>query len=154
MDTLTALLADGGNWGMLFAAFLAGSLVPFSSETVMAALWAAGEDPYQLVLYGTVGNTLGSMLNYTIGSFGRLDRLARLHVSDGRLARAKRFAEGKGALVGFFCFLPVLGSAIAVALGLARANLPLTILSVAAGKFLRYWLLIFGLSHIIAPFFQ
>ncbi len=154
MGALTALLAGGGNWGMLFAAFLAGSVVPFSSETVMVALWAAGADPYQLVLYGTIGNTLGSMLNYTIGSFGRLDWLAKLHVSNEHLAQTKRWAEGKGALVGFFCFLPVLGSAIAVALGLARANLPLTVLAVAAGKFLRYWLLIFGISHILAPLFR
>lgn len=154
MEFLTDFLINYGNWGMLCAAFLAGSVVPFSSEAVMIALWATGVDPYQLVLYGTIGNSLGSMLNYTIGSFGRLDWLERLHIRPEYLARAKRFADGKGALVGFFCFLPVLGSAVAVALGLAGANLPLTFLSVTLGKFLRYWVLVFVLSRLVYPLIQ
>ncbi len=155
MQYLTGFLVGWGNWGMLFAAFLAGSVFPFSSEAVMLVLWAAGADPYQLVLYGTMGNTFGSMLNYTIGSFGRLDRVGRwLRVKPENIEKAERFVSGKGAMTGFFCFLPVLGSALAVALGLARANLPMTFLSVAAGKFIRYWLLIFGASHIIRPLFS
>ncbi len=151
MQYLTDFLAGYGNWGMLFAAFLAGSVFPFSSETVMLALWAAGANPYQLVLYGTIGNSLGSMLNYLIGSFGRLEWLEKLHIKEKHLRKAEQFVAGKGALTGFFCFLPVLGSALAVALGLAKANLPLTFLSVTTGKFLRYWLLVFVLSRLIVP---
>ena len=42
---LTSLLIDYGYWGMLVAAFLAGSFFPFSSEAVMLALLAAGLEP-------------------------------------------------------------------------------------------------------------
>lgn len=60
---LTALLTSYGYWGMLIAALMAGSVFPFSSEAVMLALLAAGLDPWKLMVYGTVGNTLGSMFN-------------------------------------------------------------------------------------------
>ena len=62
---------------MLVAAFLAGSFFPFSSEAVMLALLAAGLDPWQLVVYGTIGNVLGSMFNYGVGHLGRLDWIER-----------------------------------------------------------------------------
>lgn len=46
--------------------------------------------------------------------------------------------------MGFFAFIPVLGSAITIVLGLMRANIPVSITSMAIGKFLRYVLLIYG----------
>ncbi len=135
---------------MLLAAFLAGSFVPFSSETVMAALWAVGLNPVLLVVYGTIGNTLGSIFNYIIGSFGHLRWLEKWrHIKPATLRKAENFVRGRGALMGFFCFLPVLGSALSVALGMAKSNMLLTFLSMAVGKLLRYVILIFGLVHII-----
>lgn len=46
MGALIDILIDFGYWGMLAAAFLAGSFFPFSSEAVMTALVAVGLDPY------------------------------------------------------------------------------------------------------------
>jgi membrane protein YqaA with SNARE-associated domain len=54
--------------------------------------------------------------------------------------------RGHGALMGFFSFIPILGSAITIVLGLTRANLPLSLFSITLGKFLRYVLLIYGVG--------
>lgn len=70
MESLIGILTDYGYAGMLVSAFLAGSVFPLSSEVVMLALMAAGLDPWALVIYGTVGNTLGSMFNYWIARSG------------------------------------------------------------------------------------
>ena len=145
MDTLIALLTEYGYWGFFVASFIAGSVFPFSSEAVMVALMAAGLEPWGLVLYGTIGNTLGSLFNYGVGRLGRLEWIERyLHVSRESLQRATRFMAGRGAWMGFFTFLPVLGSAIAIALGLMRANVVLPPVSITLGKLLRYVLLAFG----------
>ena len=40
------ILTAYGLWGMLIAAFLAGSFFPFSSEAVMLALLATGLDAW------------------------------------------------------------------------------------------------------------
>ena len=132
---------------MLVAAFLAGSFFPFSSEAVMLALLAAKLDAWQLIVFGTIGNVLGAAVNYGVGHMGRLEWIERyLHVSKESLERAKRFMGGHGAWMGFFAFLPILGSAITIVLGLMRANIPVTFLSITAGKFLRYVLLVYGVS--------
>ncbi|MBR0527327.1 MAG: DedA family protein [Prevotella sp.] len=145
MEFLTDILLGYGYWGMFLAAFLAGSFFPFSSEAVMLALLAAGLEPCPLVVYGTIGNVLGSAVNYGVGRMGRLDWIERyLHISQQSMQRAEAFMAGRGALMGFFAFLPVLGSAITILLGLMRANIPLSFLSITAGKLLRYLLLIYS----------
>ncbi len=149
MEYIVELLISYGYWGMLIAAFVAGSFFPFSSEAVMLGLMAAGLDPTYLVVYGTVGNVLGSCFNYTVGRMGRLEWIERyLHVSRESLDKATRFMGGHGAWMGFFAFLPVLGSAITIVLGLMRANIPISICSITIGKLLRYVLLVYGASWI------
>jgi len=150
MDAIIDFLTSYGYWGMLLAAFLAGSFFPFSSEAVMVGLMATGLETWQLVVYGTAGNVLGSMFNYGIGRMGRPEWFERyLHVKPDNLARAERFMAGRGAWMGFFAFLPVLGTAIAIVLGLMRANPVITFVSITAGKFLRYLLLLYGADLII-----
>lgn len=149
MDSVIPFLIQWGYWGMLVAAFLAGSFFPFSSEAVMLALLAAGLDPWQLVVYGTIGNVLGSMFNYGVGHLGRLDWIERyFHVKKESLDKAERFMNGRGAWMGFFAFLPLLGSAITIMLGLMRANKFISIVSITIGKFLRYIVLVYGVKFI------
>ena len=150
MDFLIDFLTQYGYWGMLIAAFIAGSFFPFSSEAVMLGLLATGLDGWLLIVYGSIGNILGSMVNYGFGRLGRLEWVERyLHVKPRDLQRAQRFMAGRGAWMGFFAFLPIIGSAITILLGFMRANIPVTLLSIAFGKFLRYWLLIYGASFLI-----
>ena len=145
MDGFIELLESYGYWGMLIAAFLAGSFFPFSSEAVMVGLMAAHLDPWLLMIYGTVGNVLGSVVNYCIGRLGRVEWFEKyLHVSPQSMERAKRFMGGRGAWMGFFAFIPLLGSAITILLGLMRANPVITFISITLGKIFRYVVLIYG----------
>lgn len=146
-QTITDFLLNYGYWGMLLAAFLAGSFFPFSSEAVMLGLLAAGLKAEPLVIYGTVGNVMGSMFNYSVGRLGRLDWVEKyLHVKKENLEKAKRFMAGHGAWMGFFAFLPIIGSAITIMLGFMRANLLFSIVSITIGKFLRYVILMYSAS--------
>ena len=70
MGYIIDFLINWGYWGMLVSAFLAGSFFPFSSEVVMSGLQAAGLDPIPLVIYGSIGNVLGSLFNYGVGRLG------------------------------------------------------------------------------------
>lgn len=149
-QTITDFLLNYGYWGMLLAAFLAGSFFPFSSEAVMLGLLAAGLKAEPLVIYGTVGNVMGSMFNYSVGRLGRLDWVEKyLHVKKENLEKAKRFMAGHGAWMGFFAFLPIIGSAITIMLGFMRANLLFSIVSITIGKFLRYVILMYSASLVI-----
>lgn len=140
--SISDILINYGYWGMLIAAFLAGSFFPFSSEAVMLGLLAAGLKPEPLVIYGTIGNVLGSMFNYGVGRLGKLEWVEKyLHVKKKNLDRAQRFMAGHGAWMGFFAFLPIIGSAITICLGFMRANIFISITSITIGKLLRYIIL-------------
>ncbi len=150
-QALTDILLNYGYWGMLIAAFLAGSFFPFSSEAVMLGLYAAGLNSEPLIIYGTIGNVLGSMFNYSIGRLGRTEWIERyLHVKKKDLDNAKRFMAGHGAWIGFFAFLPIIGSAITICLGIMRANIIISIASITIGKLLRYIILMAGVGLIVS----
>ena len=145
MDFIITFLTQYGYWGMLLAALLAGSFFPFSSEAVMIALMATGLDPWQLMIYGTIGNVLGSVVNYGVGRMGKMEWIEKyLHVKKKDLDKAHRFLAGRGAWMGFFAFLPILGSAITIALGLMRSNIVITFIAITLGKVFRYLVLIYG----------
>ena len=143
-------LLSYGYMGMLVAAFLAASILPFSSEAVMVGLQAAGLDPIFLIVYGTIGNVLGSMFNYTIGRLGKMEWIEKyLHVKKEDLDKAHRFMAGRGAWMGLLSVIPVVGDVITVALGLMRANVVIVGISVTISKLLRYVLLVYGASFFI-----
>ncbi|MDD5826083.1 MAG: VTT domain-containing protein [Prevotellaceae bacterium] len=150
MATIMEFLLSYGYMGMLVAAFLAASILPFSSEAVMVGLQAAGLDPIFLIVYGTIGNVLGSMFNYTIGRLGKMEWIEKyLHVKKEDLDKAHRFMAGRGAWMGLLSVIPVVGDVITVALGLMRANVVIVVISVTISKLLRYVLLVYGASFFI-----
>lgn len=138
METLSQLMIDWGYWGLFLSALIAGSILPFSSEAVMIVLVRLGLDPVLCVAAASAGNALGGMTCYWIGTLGRTEWIARLGVSTRQLARARRFLAGRGALMAFFAFLPTIGEAIAIVLGLMRSNPWLTAAAMLTGKTLRY----------------
>lgn len=146
IETCVQLLLDWGYFGMFLAAFAAGSILPLGSEAVFILLLGMGLDPAGCLAAATAGNTLGGMSCFWIGSLGKTEWISKLGVGEARLAKAKRFLGGRGAWMAFFAFLPAIGEAIAVVLGLMRANPWLTAGSMCAGKFIRY--LALALSYV------
>lgn len=149
MDTLIDILIEYGYWGMFVAAFIAGSVFPFSSEAVMAGLQLAGLSPLPLLIWGTAGNVAGSMFNYGIGRLGRMEWIEKyLHVKREKVERTQQWMESRGAWMGVLCFLPILGSVIAVTLGFMRANPLISLISITIGKLVRYAILIYAVTFI------
>lgn len=139
MDSIIAFLMNWGYMGMALSAFLAASILPFSSEAVMVGLLAAGLDMWALVAWGTVGNVLGSLFNYGIGRLGKMEWIEKyLHTKPEDLDHARRFMGGRGAWMGLFSCIPVIGDVITIVLGLMRANLTIFIVSVTISKLARY----------------
>lgn len=151
MESLIQILTDWGYAGLFLSALLAGSIVPFSSELVMAALVAMGLKPWLCVLSASLGNTLGGLTCYWLGRLGRMDWIEKyLGVKPEKVEKMQRFLQGRGALMAFFTFLPFVGEAIAVALGFMRSNLALTSLSMFAGKLARYVVMLLALMGVFS----
>ena len=147
MDAIVELLTQWGYAGQFVGGILAGSVLPLNSEIVMAALYVTGLDPVWLIVWGTLGNFLGSVINYSIGRMGKMVWVERyLKIKREKLDRAQRWVSRYGAWVGLLSWIPLLGSAITVTLGLMRSNIPPTFIAIFIGKLARYVLVIYGTS--------
>ena len=91
------------------------------------------------------------MTCYWIGHLGKREWFGRyLGISEKQLDRAGRFLAGKGAWSAFFAFLPYVGEAIAILLGLMRSNVWITTLAMFAGKALRYVAVLYAVQGAIS----
>jgi len=146
-------LAEYGYWGLLLASFLAATILPFSSEVVFAALIAAGMDIWTSVLFATVGNAAGGATCYYLGRLGKTRWLEKwFKIKPEKIDKMIVWLHGKGAVIGVFGFLPAVGDVILVALGFMRANVPVVMITMTVGKFLRYVLIGFGVDGILGIF--
>ena len=152
MDTWTQILVEWGYWGLFVGSFVAGTVLPFSSEALLVVMLHWGIDPFGAVVVASLGNTIGGMTCYWIGTKGNARWILRMGVTEEKLQRAQRFMNGRGALMAFFGFLPGIGSAIGIALGLIRSNLWITTLAMLVGKVVRYVLIVLAYEGIISIF--
>lgn len=139
MDAIIQFMIDWGYWGMFLSALIAGTVVPFSSEAVLVACVSMGLEPIGCVLAATAGNMVGGMTCYWLGTLGNMTWIEKYFgVNAQKLEKAKRFVKDRGAWMAFFMFIPFLGEAIGVVLGLMHANVWITAIAMFLGKALRY----------------
>ena len=139
MEQLYDALISYGPWGMFLSAILAGSIIPFSSEAVMVALLAAGISPWTLLLTASVGNTLGGITCYSMGLIASPEWLQRtFRVKDKHMQRARVLVDRWGIWMGLLCWIPLLGSAILLTLGIMRSHPIAANLMMILGRTLRY----------------
>lgn len=143
-------LIEYGYIGLFIASFLAATILPFGSELVFVTLITMGLDPWICTIVASIGNWLGGMTNYYLGKLGKTEWIERyLKVKKEKIYKVQHWLDGKGASMAFFSFLPVVGDVIAIALGYMRANVYIVNISMFAGKFARYILIMYGLNWII-----
>lgn len=148
INTATQLLIEWGIPGLFISALLAGSILPFSSELVLVALVKLGLNPTACIIAASLGNTAGGMTCYFMGRLGKISWIEKyFKIKKEKIDKMVNFLHGKGALMGFFAFLPAIGEVISMALGFMRSNLWLTTLAMFIGKLLRYILLLYVLEN-------
>lgn len=104
MDAILQFLIDWGYWGLFLGSFIAGSVLPFSSEAVLAAcVGPLGLDPVISITAATAGNVAGGMTCYWMGHLGNMEWIEKyFHVKKEKMDRAERFVHGRGAWMAFF----------------------------------------------------
>ncbi|MBO5699738.1 MAG: DedA family protein [Bacteroidaceae bacterium] len=151
MDFIINLLVEWGLVGMFVSAFLAGSVIPISSEAVMLTLLAAGVNPWLLFVYASVGNILGGLFNYFLGSLGKEEWIQKwTKIPPKKLNRGMKYVRQYGAWAGFLSWVPLFGEVITVALGFMRVNFWASFITVSIGKAVRYYLIM----HLVCKAFD
>ena len=134
-------LIEYGYIGVFFAAFLAATVLPFSSEVVLTGVLIGGAAYWPCLIAATAGNFIGGMTCYWIGKIGKIEWIKKyLRLDIRKLERWQEKLQGKSSWIGFFAFLPGIGDLLAVALGFMRADARIVAISMLIGKSARYWL--------------
>lgn len=134
--------AQFGLMGMFASAFLAATILPLGSEIVFAALYFENVPPVLLVAVASVGNVLGSLVNYTLGRGALRWWQGRQEAGQGaQTAAALARFERWGAASLLLAWVPVIGDPLTVAAGVLRVRLWLFLTLVSIGKTGRYLLL-------------
>ena len=133
---------------LFLTAFVAATLLPAYSEVVFAGLLLQGYDPLSLWIWASVGNTLGSVVNWGLAKY-------LLHFSDRRwfpfkpdtLGRAQRWFNRYGVWSLLLAWAPIGGDALTFVAGLMRVRFGVFLLLVGVGKAARYALIILLIAH-------
>ncbi|CUH78361.1 YqaA family protein [Tropicibacter naphthalenivorans] len=125
--------------GLFLVAFGAATILPFQSEIVFAALQAGGlYSVATLVIVASIGNTLGSVVNYAMGRGAERYKGSRwFPANEEQLARAQRWYSKYGVWTLLLSWAP-LGDAITLIAGLMKTPLWLFVALVGFAKTVRY----------------
>lgn len=125
---------------LFFVSFLAATLLPLSSELALAALITEGSyHPAVLFFAASLGNILGSIVNYGLGRLGlRWQDCRWFPVSHAALTRAQSWFQRYGQWSLLLAWVPVIGDPLTLAAGVLRVRFGLFLLLVSLSKMGRY----------------
>ena len=130
-------------FSLFVTGFIAATLFPASSEVLLLALLAQGFTPLWLWTAATLGNTLGSCVNWYLGrELLRFQHKAWFPISATALQRATTQFQRYGRWSLLLAWLPVVGDPLTMVAGVLRVPFRLFVVLVALGKGLRYAILL------------
>ena len=177
---LNSLYGAVGYIGVMLAMAIESAMIPLPSELILPYAGFLVSDHGQLepltgspwnfwivVVFATVGNTIGSLIAYAIGAYGGRPFLERygkyLLIRQHEIELADRFFEKYGAATVFFSrLLPIVRTFISFPAGVARMPIGPFVLYSTAGAFLWSALLVYAgtvlganwedIRHALQPF--
>lgn len=125
--------------GLFLIAFIAATLLPAQSEAALAGAIVQGYAPWLLVAVATVGNVLGSTVNWWLGrELTRFGDRRWFPVKPAQLARAQAWYARYGQWSLLLSWVPVIGDPLTLAAGAMREPLRRFLLLVTLAKLARY----------------
>ncbi|WP_136809425.1 YqaA family protein [Desulfosediminicola flagellatus] len=126
------------------ASFLAATVMPFSSEVILYSMLNGGASPLMLVLVATIGNTLGSAVNWYLGKYllNYQDR-KWFYFKDDQLQRMQHRFRKYGVWSLLLAWLPLGGDVLTCVAGIMRVPFRVFLPLVAIGKGGRYLVIMY-----------
>lgn len=132
------------------SALIAATILPLSSEALLSRLLYQHYSPLLLWLTATLGNTLGSCINWYLGKWClHLQSKKWFPINTEQLARAQVRFQKYGLVSLLFAWVPIIGDPLTVLAGAMRVTFWKFLLLVSIGKGLRYAALIWVALQLI-----
>ncbi len=100
-NNLDTLVSRFGDIGVFVAMLLESSILPIPSEAVVIAAGSIGIPLISIVIFGSLGSTLGAMIGYALGRYGALPLILKygkyVFIQPHHVYKAEAFAKKYGA---------------------------------------------------------
>ena len=125
---------------VFLSAFVAATLLPAQSEAVLSFyILSAPQTVFALILVATVGNVLGSVVNWVVGFYAtRFQNRKWFPATPSQMQRAEKFYRKYGRYSLLLSWVPFIGDPITVIAGVLREPIFSFLLLVTIAKLARY----------------
>jgi len=129
---------------LFFSAFLSATLLPGSSEALLATYIATENgNVWVLLVTAVTGNVLGSVVNWFIGRFlSQYVGRKWFPISERRYEQAINWFNKYGKWSLLFAWLPIIGDPLTIVAGGLRVPIGIFAILVTIGKLVRYLLIL------------
>jgi membrane protein YqaA with SNARE-associated domain len=126
--------------GLFGAAFLSATVLPFQSEAILfGMLLLEHYSTWLLVAVASLGNTLGSVVNWVLGRFiAHFENRRWFPVSPRQVAKAEAWYHEYGRWSLLLSWLPFVGDPLTIVAGALREPFLVFLALVAVAKTARY----------------
>ena len=125
-------------FSLFLTSFASATLLPGGSEALFIYLLSEHLSPTLLLAIATLGNTLGSFINYILGKYATDFALSKGYIKEKHLIKASSVFEKYGAWSLLFSWLPIIGDPLTFVAGIVRYSWWKFLMIVGFAKFARY----------------
>lgn len=127
---------------LFITALISATLFPLGSEALLIYNIKEGYNIYLLLLFATLGNSLGSVINYFLGLKGEEYLLKKSLIKEKYIIKSKAYFDKYGAWSILFSWLPIIGDPITFVAGILKYDFKKFLFLVIIAKFSRYLFLV------------
>ena len=128
--------------GLFLFGALATTMVPLSPEVAAVGVWKLGMPIIPTIIALSLGNYVGNVINYWIGTLGKTWILEKyFRIKPKRLRKARMWFEKYGPPILLFSWLPVIGDPLTIVPGLVKYSFKKFTIYVLIGKVIHYALI-------------
>jgi membrane protein YqaA with SNARE-associated domain len=133
---------------LFLISFLAATILPFSSEVTLATLIASSNyNNLLLLIFASLGNILGSVVNWVLGFYSRNLATKRwFPFKDKQIKKSSSWFNRFGKWSLLFTWVPIIGDPLTLVGGLLRVKFIEFLILVTIGKVSRYIVIFYLLS--------
>ena len=131
------------NYLILFiTALISATLFPLGSEALLLYDIKQGYNIYLLLFFATLGNSIGSIINYFFGLKGEEYLINKNLLNEKYILKAKNYFDRYGGFSILFSWLPIIGDPITFVAGVLKYDFKKFLILVIVAKFSRYLFLV------------
>lgn len=128
---------------LFISALVSATLFPLGSEALLIYDIKQGYNLYLLLFFASLGNILGSVINYYLGFKGEEYLESKKYLKKQKIEKYKSFFDKYGGFTLLLSWVPIIGDPITFIAGILKYDIKKFLLLVTISKTLRYVVLAF-----------